>query len=291
MTQAIQWLHHLGFAHRDIKPQNFLLYSDNRLKLTDFGSAAPLVDALRVDPACCGTPVGTPDYIAPEVLVRAEAVFMGADARPYTRLVDWWSLGVTIYEIAAGEPPFFANTVSETYARIQLGNYKALSGEIGRVIDSWVRAIGSSLLTRRLLVASDDRRPPILDVGPRWSGSLPLMAMTPVEPSFSFDDSESTSSFALQSPPAEDDRWRHWYWYPDTLLPATPTTPIRANTYTAPKSTLRRRPRRAYQDMLACVGLSARKGYLAPLSSIADMQQWQTSRHRQLDVSVCGDKD
>ena len=122
LDAAISWVHAQGYAHRDVKPQNCLLYLDGSLKLTDFGSAAPLQD-ITVAVTHCHLPVGTPDYIAPEILTYAEAYFLAQNAPPYTSSVDWWSLGVTVFELLAGLPPFFASSISTTYERILALDY------------------------------------------------------------------------------------------------------------------------------------------------------------------------
>lgn len=130
---------------RDIKPNNFLIHSPSRLTLTDFGSSATLVyppaDSNDIRPYItkqnCLMPIGTPDYIAPEILKMAEDAMMddfgsGAsdididpdktvrpgdleEPRGYGPDVDWWSFGATIYEMAIGQAPFYAGTVRETY--------------------------------------------------------------------------------------------------------------------------------------------------------------------------------
>jgi len=128
---------------RDIKPHNFLIHASSRLTLTDFGSAAsllhPPVDAEDSRPYVkkqnCLMPIGTPDYIAPEILKMAEdAMIDGLDSddvdpdktirpevlepRGYGADVDWWSLGATIHEMSTGQAPFYARTVRETYELI-----------------------------------------------------------------------------------------------------------------------------------------------------------------------------
>lgn len=123
MILAIDWVHRQGFVHRDVKPHNFLLYPDRSLKITDFGSAAPVVEGL-VPPRHCGLPVGTPDYIAPEILLHAESLFESDDGHEsYGPMADWWSLAVVVYELATGDPPFFDQAISETYRKIKVGQY------------------------------------------------------------------------------------------------------------------------------------------------------------------------
>ena len=91
-----------------------------------------------MDPIYCRLPVGTPDYIAPDILQHAEELFTISDLsdamdagsqcghedhaqpfiQPYSPQVDWWSLGVTFYEMAFGTPPFWAPSIPETYNKI-----------------------------------------------------------------------------------------------------------------------------------------------------------------------------
>lgn len=110
----------------DIKPHNFVIDANAHLMLTDFGSAAALEwpNYSFVARQSCLLPVGTPDYIAPEVLVLAENAVIqtfddppvpGSEVLTYGTEVDWWSLGATIYEMITTRPPFFASTLKETY--------------------------------------------------------------------------------------------------------------------------------------------------------------------------------
>lgn len=85
----------------------------------------------RVEPDSCVVPVGTPDYIAPEVLLCAQAaISTSSPVDSYDNRVDWWSLGATLFEMLTGDTPFYAATVAETYTNIR--DYKVRW--LGRVL-------------------------------------------------------------------------------------------------------------------------------------------------------------
>eukprot|EP00218_Dolichomastix_sp_CCMP3274_P014268 CAMPEP_0170138920 /NCGR_PEP_ID=MMETSP0033_2-20121228/5288_1 /TAXON_ID=195969 /ORGANISM="Dolichomastix tenuilepis, Strain CCMP3274" /LENGTH=899 /DNA_ID=CAMNT_0010374987 /DNA_START=95 /DNA_END=2794 /DNA_ORIENTATION=- len=89
---AFDYLASLKVAYRDLKPENLLINGDGYLKVVDFGFAK------KIDSGKTYTMCGTPDYLAPE-LVSQEG---------HNRAVDWWAVGVLIFEITAGYPPFEA---------------------------------------------------------------------------------------------------------------------------------------------------------------------------------------
>ncbi|CAO3629230.1 unnamed protein product [Cunninghamella blakesleeana] len=104
---AIEYLHSKDIIYRDLKPENILLDSQGHVKITDFGFA-------KYVPDVTWTLCGTPDYLAPEVI----------QSKGYGKAVDWWSLGVLIYEMLAGHPPFFDEDHLKLYEKILGGNIR-----------------------------------------------------------------------------------------------------------------------------------------------------------------------
>jgi microtubule-associated serine/threonine kinase len=120
-TLAVEYLHNYGIIHRDLKPDNLLITSLGHIKLTDFGlSKVGLMnlttnfyegDYLKDhyckefnDKQICGTP----QYIAPEVILR----------RSYGKTVDWWSMGIILYEFLTSFAPYNGNTPDELFQNV-----------------------------------------------------------------------------------------------------------------------------------------------------------------------------
>ncbi|CAI5723431.1 unnamed protein product [Hyaloperonospora brassicae] len=97
LVQALHALHSNNIIHRDIKPQNILIGSKQQIKLCDFGFAR----AITNDASLVKSIKGTPLYMAPELLQE----------KPYNHTVDLWSLGVILYELAVGKPPFYTERI------------------------------------------------------------------------------------------------------------------------------------------------------------------------------------
>jgi len=104
LTSALTYLHAHRVMHRDLKPQNLLIGAGGVVKLADFGFAREV----GRDSILMSSIKGTPLYMAPEMF-REER---------YTPSADVWGLGVLIYELAAGKPPFFAGNLQELLALI-----------------------------------------------------------------------------------------------------------------------------------------------------------------------------
>ncbi|XP_051116064.1 phosphoenolpyruvate carboxylase kinase 2-like [Andrographis paniculata] len=108
LMAAVAFCHRLGVAHRDIKPENIMFDSRGRLRLVDFG-AAELFGVSEMSGV-----VGTPYYVAPEIL-------MGRD---YSEKVDVWSAGVILYIMLAGAPPFIGDGPAETFESVLRANLR-----------------------------------------------------------------------------------------------------------------------------------------------------------------------
>jgi len=112
IVRAIYYMHENHVVHRDLKPENFLFMTKepiekNLLKIIDFGLSCKY-EAGQV----LTTKAGTPYYVAPQVL-----------AGKYDQLSDLWSIGVIMYVMLCGYPPFFGETDAEVLSKVRLGNF------------------------------------------------------------------------------------------------------------------------------------------------------------------------
>lgn len=101
---ALECLHGFKVIYRDLKPENILLDYTGHIALCDFGLCKlDMKDEDRTNTFC-----GTPEYLAPELLL----------GHGYTKTVDWWTLGVLLYEMLTGLPPFYDENTNEMYRKI-----------------------------------------------------------------------------------------------------------------------------------------------------------------------------
>ena len=109
LCHGLKYMHSHRVIHRDLKVGNLFLNDKMEVKIGDFG----LATKLEFDGEKKRTICGTPNYIAPEVL--------GGKGHSYE--IDVWALGVIIYTMIVGKPPFETNDVKTTYRRIKMNNY------------------------------------------------------------------------------------------------------------------------------------------------------------------------
>jgi len=108
---ALQHLHEHNIVYRDLKPENILLDANGHIALCDFGlSKANLTENATTNTFC-----GTTEYLAPEVLL---------DEHGYTKMVDFWSLGVLVFEMCCGWSPFYAEDTQQMYKNIAFGKVR-----------------------------------------------------------------------------------------------------------------------------------------------------------------------
>ena len=145
VASALHHLHHLQCIHRDIKPENLLLPSednDGNVKLADFGLAVMgITHDEAMDPS---TITGTPDYMAPEMLLREH----------YGRPIDCWALGVITYIILCGFPPFYpdGDDMAPMFENIKRGKFRFLEPYWDKVSE------GAKDLVLKLLVTDPTKR-------------------------------------------------------------------------------------------------------------------------------------
>ncbi|XP_057688876.1 cGMP-dependent protein kinase 2 isoform X1 [Corythoichthys intestinalis] len=106
VTEALEYLHREGILYRDLKPENLMMDSEGYIKLVDFGFAKKLRGGQKTWTFC-----GTPEYVAPEIILNKGHNFS----------VDFWSLGILLFELLTGSPPFAGSDQMATYTSVLKG--------------------------------------------------------------------------------------------------------------------------------------------------------------------------
>jgi len=143
VISAVRYLHKKGIIHRDLKPENLLYASqeeDAEIKLADFGLSK--IVGLDEEAAVTNTTCGTPGYVAPEVLRM----------KGYDKSVDMWSIGVILYILLCGFPPFYEENTAKLFQTIMDGKYDFPDPEWTNISDS-----AKDLIQRSLTVDSKKR--------------------------------------------------------------------------------------------------------------------------------------
>ncbi|GAA5843427.1 hypothetical protein JCM11251_002475 [Rhodosporidiobolus azoricus] len=179
---AFEHLHKFDIVYRDLKPENILLDATGHIVLCDFGLSKPDLPSDALTNTFCGTT----EYLAPEVLL---------DDNGYSKIVDFWSLGVLLFEMCCGWSPFYAEDTQQMYKLICFGKVKFPRGVIGEDGKQFVKGLLNRNPKHRLGAQRDAAE---LKEHPFFSSiDWDLLAQRKIPPPFKpyVDSDESVANF------------------------------------------------------------------------------------------------
>lgn len=154
LFSAIHYCHKKRVAHRDLKPENLLLTSENDdsdIKIADFGFAKRVKEPKSLTTQC-----GTPGYVAAEIL----------EGKPYDTQADMWSIGVIVYILLGGYPPFIESNQRTLFRKIRKGQYEFHEEYWGQVSED-----AKDLIRNLLTVDPDTRYDSAKALSNKWIGA------------------------------------------------------------------------------------------------------------------------